>query len=130
MDVNIAFSLIFVILSMRLVSVSALQHFCNDAVCFPTFDKHCSDDCQLPRPSVRGWTFFLVRSINIASFRCLVFSVQTVGSGGVTSNAPTQIVMTGIPPELAGRLKEGVAPPAQITNIGILDVASKLKVCL
>ena len=46
----------------------------------------------------------------------------------MTSSAPTQIVMAGIPPELAGRLKEGVAPPGQLSNIGILDVASKLKV--
>lgn len=61
------------------------------------------------------------------SFPISVATPLTVGSGGVTSNAPTQIVMTGIPPELAGRLKEGVGSPAQITNIGILDVASKLK---
>ena len=42
MDENIAFSSIFIILSMCLVSVSALQHFRKNAVCFPTFDKHCS----------------------------------------------------------------------------------------
>ena len=46
----------------------------------------------------------------------------------MTSSAPTQIIMAGIPPELAGRLKEGVAPPAQLSNMGILDVATKLKV--
>ena len=62
----------------------------------------------------------------IVIFKC--FLSQTVGGGGVTSSAPTQIIMAGIPPELAGRLKEGVAPPAQLSNMGILDVATKLKV--
>lgn len=49
----------------------------------------------------------------------------SLSAGSVTS--PAQLVATSLPAELAARLKE--ITPSPSNNMGIIDVAARIKVC-
>jgi len=56
---------------------------------------------------------------------CLKVVSPSLSTGSVTS--PAQLVATNLPVELAAKLKE--INPSPSNNMGIIDVAARIKVC-